>query len=182
MTPSLTSPPPSASHFDHGKSCVPGISPDIYSVADFERVSQMIHAEAGIGVEGRHRGLERRAWNVQRLRQARQRRRALEVAVGDQARGRTRERLYAAEPVFPQESAVADQKGGNRALAGAQLAAHELVVRQRLVHEAVPLLIDGDDAGLAAVGDGVRKDGRRAVAAGSKKTMVTSPNQWRFAV
>ncbi|MXO71126.1 CheR family methyltransferase [Alteraurantiacibacter buctensis] len=31
-----------------GEPCVPGISPDIYSVADFERVSRMIHAEAGI--------------------------------------------------------------------------------------------------------------------------------------
>jgi chemotaxis protein methyltransferase CheR len=39
-----------ASHFTGGKACVPGISPDIYSVADFARVAQMIHAEAGIVV------------------------------------------------------------------------------------------------------------------------------------
>lgn len=33
-----------------GKSCVPGISPDIYSMADFGRVARLIHAEAGIVV------------------------------------------------------------------------------------------------------------------------------------
>lgn len=37
-------------HFARGKPCVPGISPDIYSVADFEQVARMIHAEAGIVV------------------------------------------------------------------------------------------------------------------------------------
>ena len=40
--------PPRGSGMPAGAACVPGVSPEIYSHADFERVARMIHEESGI--------------------------------------------------------------------------------------------------------------------------------------
>ena len=88
-----------------------------------------------------------------------------EIAVAQMFAQRQRERFYGPEPVTPQEPPIADQisRDARAIFVAAEHRPDELVVGLRLVAEAAPAAVDGDHAGLAAIGHGVGKHALRAV-------------------
>ena len=138
-----------------------------------------VHPVNRVFVEAANRRDEALARNADRIGQLLERAGAAQIAAAACFVSRQSKRPDAAEPVLPEEAAVADEPGRAAALRVAQLCAHELVVRHGLVDEAPAVPVDCDQAWLGTVRHSVREDSRRAIVArelrdGTQKARASS--------